>query len=272
MRQFIAEANIDARGCLEIAGKKFHYLRNVLRAVPGDMISVRLPDGTLQQMTVASVDEKKKSMVLQVAGDAAEEAVAGDVKKHAQLWLFQFIAKPLKMELIVRQAVECGVSVVIPVAGKFCQSGAVASAKEAAETSCTGGRWNRIITEAREQSGSAINTCIEKCVTVEEACALWKKQCSPCAVVLYEQSKGTKTLHEAVRSSFEAGMVADGCAAVAVGAEGGIAPEEIDMMQKNGFVSVHFETNILRCETAALYGVATLQTALMENEVWRNNV
>jgi 16S rRNA (uracil1498-N3)-methyltransferase len=31
-------------------------------------------------------------------------------------------------------------------------------------------------------------------------------------------------------------------------------------MEKDGFVSVHFETNILRCETAALYGIASIQT------------
>ena len=37
--------------------------------------------------------------------------------------------------------------------------------------------------------------------------------------------------------------------------------------KKNGFLPVHFETNILRCETAALYGIAVMQSlVLRKNE------
>jgi 16S rRNA (uracil1498-N3)-methyltransferase len=54
-----------------------------------------------------------------------------------------------------------------------------------------------------------------------------------------------------------------------VGAEGGISPEELDFAQKHGFVPVHFATNILRCETAALYGIAALQNAVVEKKVWQ---
>jgi 16S rRNA (uracil1498-N3)-methyltransferase len=274
MRQFIAETELDSRGCLEVADKKFHYMRNVLRVIEGNMISVRLPDGTLQQMTVASVDEKKKIIVLQVAGAVQKQndlhASPAANTNSVDLWLFQFVAKPAKMELIVRQAVECGVSVIVPVAGTFCQSGAVTSAKEAAMMSGKGGRWDRIITEAREQSGSAVNTRIENCVSVADAVTLWKSvqeesKKESCAVVLYEQIAGTVPLHLAVGRT-----LAVRNAAVAVGAEGGISPNEIEIMQMGGFVPVHFATNILRCETAALYGIATLQTALMENDIWQN--
>src|SRR5574344_3002237 len=297
MRQFIAETELDSRGCLEVADKKFHYMRNVLRVIEGNMISVRLPDGTLQQMTVASVDEKKKIIVLQVAGAVQKQndlhASPAANTNSVDLWLFQFVAKPAKMELIVRQAGECGVSVIVPVAGTFCQSGAVTSAKEASQHNGKGGRWERIITEAREQSGSAVETRVEACVTVAEACALWQRQVAEVscagdgaqssvgeqtsvseqsqvseqsvAVVLYEQTAGTKLLHEATANASSVKT-----AAVAVGAEGGVAPEEIAQLQSGGFIPVHFATNILRCETAALYGIASLQTALLENSVWQN--
>ena len=303
MRQFIAETNPDSRGCLVVEKDKFHYLRNVLRVSTGDMIYVRLPDGLLQQMTVALVDSKKKRMVLQTAGNslaaqneigsatnAASAAGDGDstepiaTKKCAasctaapeaerprlELWLFQFVAKPAKMEMIIRQAVECGVQMIVPVVGTFCQSGSVISAKEAARNNAKGGRWERIITEAREQSGSAVETNVHECVSVAEACEVWKAHVAEgeshaMAVVLYEQTAGTKLIHEA--ASAAASITT---AAIAVGAEGGIAPEEIDYLQKNGFTPVHFATNILRCETAALYGIAALQTALVENCVWQN--
>ena len=85
------------------------------------------------------------------------------------------------------------------------------------------------------------------------------------AVVLYEQTAGTMQLHRVIKQ-----MPMVKSAAVAVGAEGGISPEEIELMQKGGFISVHFATNILRCETAAIYGIAALQTALMEKNIWQS--
>jgi len=276
VRQFIAETAVDSHGMITVTGDRFHYLCTVLRSVPGDMIQVRLPQGMLVQMTVASVDKKKKQAVLQAAGSLSAEssslaAVPVQEKPELELWLFQFVAKPAKMELIVRQAVECGVAVVVPVAGTFCQSGAVKSAQEAAKLNGAGGRWERIITEAREQSGSAVATRVNECVSVAEAVALWNShvaasaQNASLAVVLYEQTAGTMQLHRVIKQ-----MPMVKSAAVAVGAEGGISPEEIELMQKGGFISVHFATNILRCETAAIYGIAALQTALMEKNIWQS--
>lgn len=52
---------------------------------------------------------------------------------------------------------------------------------------------------------------------------------------------------------------------IAVGNEGGISPSEIKLLKEKGFFStIHFEGNILRCETAALYGIAAVQSALFQ--------
>lgn len=264
MRQFIAETELNEHGCLEIEGKNFHYISNVLRASVGDMVSVRLLDGKLQPMTVAKIDQKKKQIVLQVAG---ENVKSEEKESGLELWLFQFVAKPVKMELIIRQAVECGVSVVVPVAGTFCQSGAVKSAEEAALKSGKGGRWDRIITEALQQCGSSVVTKINKCVTVKEAAELWQAQAdeNKAAVVLYEQTNGTVPLKTAVAKKSCAKK-----AAVAVGAEGGISPEEVALLKEGGFIPVHLQTNILRCETAALYGIAVIQNSLTEDFLCQN--
>ena len=53
-------------------------------------------------------------------------------------------------------------------------------------------------------------------------------------------------------------------AAIAVGSEGGISPDEVKLLEEKGlFVPVHFDVNILRCETAALYGIAAVQTMIL---------
>ncbi len=279
MRQFVSEVMPDAKGCIKVSGKKFHYLHSVLRVEIGDMMYVRLPDGVLQQMTLAKLDADAKIAVLTLAGEKSEKMQENGIKAlpikqkaAVSLWLFQFIAKPPKMELIIRQAVECGVSVIVPVEGEFCQSGCIESARKRCVASDT--RWQRIITEAREQSGSPVDTKIMPCMSVEDACRLWQEQSvsdgktGTFAAVLYEQSAKTELFHEAVGKALENGLVPK-TSAVMVGAEGGISPSELELVSNNGFTPVHFKTNILRCETAALYGMAVLQNTITESDVWQ---
>ena len=52
--------------------------------------------------------------------------------------------------------------------------------------------------------------------------------------------------------------------ALAVGCEGGIGPDEVELLMQGGFIPVHFAGNILRCETAAVYGIAAVQSMLGE--------
>ena len=48
------------------------------------------------------------------------------------------------------------------------------------------------------------------------------------------------------------------------GNEGGISPDELELLTKKALLQpVHFSVNILRCETAALYGIAAVQTAIL---------
>lgn len=275
MRQLLLEKGVDKNGIVTVEGKKLHYLKSVLRVKAGDMVYARVPGGALMQMTVALVEEKR--IVLQLAGDGTvdEDEAKSEVKalpskeqSGLELYLFQFIAKPPKMELIIRQAVECGVHYVIPVAGGFCQKGNIESAKKRAEENNS--RWDSIITEALEQSGSAVHTQVMPVMSVQEACEFWQKTSAEKGMehckgtVLYEQTAGTKKLHEL----FKDGVNVE-CAAVAVGAEGGVMPEEIEKLSEAGFVPIHFDTNILRCETAALYGIAAVQTVIMEKELWQ---
>ena len=83
---------------------------------------------------------------------------------------------------------------------------------------------------------------------------------------MYERSEKTKNLYEAIPDSEKIKNCAVFC-----GAEGGISPEEIEILSKNGIVPVHFETNILRCETAALYGIACVQNAVTGRKIWQKN-
>ena len=99
-------------------------------------------------------------------------------------------------------------------------------------------------------------------VTTEQAAAFWEEQCAgekdTAAVILWERSENTVPL----KTVLEGKKIRK--AAVAVGCEGGISAGEVQVLQKGGFVPVHFATNILRCETAALYGIAAVQSMILE--------
>lgn len=286
MRQYLSQTAPDKKGLLAVSGKDYRYMRQVLRLCAGDMLLVRLPDGTPQQMTVCKVDEATRNIVLQLCAQTEENG--GQQKEslpELDVWLFQFVAKGAKMDTIVRQATECGVSTIVPVLGEFSQA-------HGAEKNFRSERLLRIIREARQQSGSPVETRILDAVSVEQALSLWQDYCrtAECAdsvangcgavvksaggkegsfaAVLYERTEQTVPLHTALGKLLSCGNKILR-AALAVGAEGGISPAEIDLLCGGGFVPVHFKTNILRCETAALYGIAALQNAITENDIWQ---
>ncbi len=256
MRQFLAPSNPDERGILHLTGKDYRYFRQVLRVKTGDMAAVRFSDGTLQNMTVCKVDEALRFLELQVCAGSktitrGTQASALE-KQDIEYWLFQFVARPQKMDIIIRQAAECGIQKIIQVTGAYTQQ--TAGARQ--------DRAERIIKEARQQSGSPVNTVCEAPCTLEKALELWKEKTdsepnAAAAFALYERTEKTQLLQAALKK-YETVKIA----AIAVGCEGGISPEEMSILQESGFIPIHFETNILRCETAAIYGIAALQSAL----------
>lgn len=260
MRQYVSDCQPDKKGLLTVSGKDYRYMKQVLRLAVGDMLKVRLPDGRLQNTTVCRINESERSIVLQVCADTETGQNQPQDLPELDMWLFQFVAKGSKMDAIVRQATECGVSTIVPVLGTYSQAGG-------GEKNFRSDRLLRIIKEARQQSGSAMDTRILDAMPLEEALALWKEEHGSAedsfAAVLYERTEDTQALHKAVAQKKIRHV------ALAVGAEGGISPEEILLFRQGGFVPLHFKTNILRCETAALYGIAALQNAITEQNIWQ---
>lgn len=255
MRQFVS-AEEPENGMIRVRGKDFRYLRSVLRLKAGDMLSVRTPSGALLATTVAGIDDDARKITLSVCstiGDGADCANGENIpaERLKEITLFMFVPKPSKFEQIVRQACECGVARIVPVASEFSQKGAE-------RMDFKGERFARILKEARQQSGSAVETVVEKCVSFDGAISMWRKMRGDGSVafVMYERSEFTVPMADAVAGKYV------GKAALFVGAEGGISPREIDALRNEGVIPVHFRTNILRCETAAIYGIAVMQNLI----------
>ena len=277
MRQLILQKNQDKNGLVLVDGKDFHYLRQVLRVKVGDMVKLRLADGLPYDSTVCKIDDSSKKITLQICAALRQAQGVGrsatftslqsklaDNSFKIEFSLFQFIPKPQKLELIVRQATECGVKNIIPVISEYAQKGSVeALSGKKIE------RLERIVREARQQSGSPIETKVLEPVTVEGAVDLWNKMKEDAGGE--EESAGFVLSERTVAPSTGSGTAAfiSGTEAtphivsIFCGNEGGISPDELELLTKKGLLQpVHFSVNILRCETAALYGIAAIQTAI----------
>ncbi len=274
MRQFIASTFPDKKGVILLTEKERRYLVNVLRKRSGDEVEVRLPSGSLHKMCLHFTDGIKKiGGVCLVSLETYDESEilksTSENISGCDYWLFQVLPKGQKMDLIVRQATECGVSVIVPVIGEYSVSGK--KAEYASENTAKVERWTRIIREAQQQSGSPIDTKILQPCDIAIAMTLWQNSIleskkESIAFMLSEKEKCQESVFSIVDKKGDFSNIRIG---FAIGCEGGISPSEIDAFHKSGFHSIHLKTNILRAETAALYSIAALQTVIGEYAIWK---
>lgn len=263
MRQFIFNGKTEKNGSIIVTGKDYRYLMNVLRLKINDKIDVRLKNGNLELMEIIRCDGKTailkpipRSEVAEAA-QATQGVSAFSVSEQTsatqnEFWLFQFMPKPQKMDLIIRQATECGVAVIVPIVGDFSVN---QDGKGRLE------RWERIVKEARQQSGSPISTKVLEPISVEKAAKIWEdfESSEKRAFILHENPEKGISLLGGDFSENE--LICKGVKkiALAVGCEGGFSEKEFEALNQVGFLPLHFKTNVLRAETATLYGIAVLQ-------------
>lgn len=281
MRQFILEKNPDKNGIVTLSGKDFKYLHQVLRIKNGDMLNACLPDGSLQNFTVANVDYKAHKIILQICADSSftnnvTRGVSADIileeasSAATEYWLFQFVPRLQKLEQIIKQATECGIKKILLINGEYTEKSSLMALSDGKRE-----RLEKIIKEARQQSGSPVQTEFTKILSLNEAIDLWKNHISEknlsdenvASMVLSERNDNTVFVESLVANKKDISL-----AAIAVGNEGGISPDEVALLVKEGkFLPVHFSGNILRCETAALYGIASTQILIDKNNRCNKN-
>ena len=277
MKQFISECEPDNAGMLELSGKAYTYLIKVRRMREGDVLPVLLPVSGAADMAVDWIHNAKKQLRLKrvpcVAGcggkqskdtagiqreySAAEENRSNRFAPVAEIILLQWVLKGSKIDMVIRQATEAGVRAVLPVIGEF----SVAKKQNPAQIE----RYRRIIKEARQQSGSLADTVVMEPAPLTAVLKVLQ-QLVPAEKTVFcmcsEAADNVVSVHR-LFSSTPSHIV------LAVGAEGGISPAEAALLCDAGFRTIHFKTNVLRAETAALYAIAAAQTIINEADQWQ---
>ncbi len=239
MKQFFIESPSPHRGEVIFRGKDYHYLVTVKRLQVGSEFPGIDKDGNRYSLTVQDI--KNSSLHCRIEKEDQTTSSSGNLP---QIHLFQGFPKGKKMDLIVRQAAECGVMELTP----LITANTVVQLTGREDRKLD--RWNRIAQEALQQSGQSQPMQIRYPITLTKA--LSSSQGNP------QQLEKSFFCHEKPLSKTPNPSLISGRLKLFVGPEGGFTPEEVILFQKSGVYPLFWGSFVLRTETAALYSIAAL--------------
>ena len=154
-----------------------------------------------------------------------------------QITLYQGLPKADKMEWIIQKSTELGASCIVPVImSRSVTRPAPEDRMRKAE------RWQRIAREAGKQSGRCVIPSVQYPVTLQDL--LTTSILSPVNIVPWEGA------HDFGPLAFHRNHPTLQSLGILIGPEGGISPEEMDLLTAAGFVPITLGKRILRTETA----------------------
>jgi 16S rRNA (uracil1498-N3)-methyltransferase len=259
----------DADGVILIEGGDYRHLARSRRVRLGDELTVAPGGGETRRARVIAIDGRRLRALCLPSDTTDDNDAVPDTKTPMpetglpSLILFQALPKCAKMDLIVRQAAECAVAEIVPFVSDY------SVAKGAAEKT---ERWRRIVKEARQQSGSNIDTKIHEVCGRAEALSYWKErqqQIRYSAAVLFYEVPCSEAAAPLEKNGLHRYLYGEpDLVAFAIGPEGGFSAGEAREFVDVGFRCVTMGQSILRTETAAVYAAAACRIILMERSLW----
>jgi 16S rRNA (uracil1498-N3)-methyltransferase len=248
MKQLVLPAGALSGLGVELRGKEYHYLARVRRVVAGERL--------------AALEGERKLVleVVEVLADHIRLRLIEDkhVSTHLgpRIVLFPFLLKARKLDDVIRQACEAGVSTIVPVSGDHCiaKTDEEDGVKKAA-------RWNTIAKEAAQQSGNARVCDVQAPIASRDITGWWSRWGAGPLLFFHQEPLDKGSLHRYLFTRSESvGLI--------VGPEGGLSPSELKAFQMAGAGAVWLGPFVLRAETASLYAVAAVNTILQETTEW----
>lgn len=241
-RFFCAHENIN-NGTVTIKGGDAKHLKTILRAQPGDRISVV----TESKEYIAEIKEVKQENII----CALIEEILSDNETKINITLCQGIPKQTKMETIIQQNVELGVKRFIPLITER----TVVKLNDKDREQKKLDRWQKIARESAKQSKRNIIPTVEPLVTVGELVEKLKNE-DALILVPYEL-EDVKQLKDVLSEPKENYYII-------IGPEGGFDIKEIEMFKEIGAHIVTLGKRILRTETAGIVTAAVVMYACNE--------
>lgn len=210
-------------------------IRNVLRLTQGERVIALMNDGWECDVIISAVSK------LEVAGQIVGRRLNAN-EPRARVTLYQCLLKKDHFEWVLQKCTEIGVSRFVPVISRRT---VVRDSKRANKSRSE--RWERILTEAAEQSGRGFIPFLDEPKAFDDA--LIDSADSDLRVIAWEE--------EASQRFEVAPGSPPGRIAVFIGPEGGFDRAEIERAREQGVQPITLGSRTLRAETAGIV-LATL--------------
>ena len=234
---FVTQEQINGE-TIKIVGKDVNHIKNVLREKVGDEL-------------IICNSSKEQNCLCEIIGISEEsikckiiKTLENNVESNIKVTIMQGLPKADKMELVIQKSVELGVYDIIPIEMKRCVVKLTDKDKPKKIQ-----RWQKIAEVAAKQCGRDRIPKIETIINVKNICNLLEKY--DIVLVAYENEKENTLKHE-LKKIKEKSEKQEIKIAIIIGPEGGIAPEEVEQLKKDGAKSITLGKRILRTETVAL--------------------
>jgi 16S rRNA (uracil1498-N3)-methyltransferase len=239
-RRWIAEHWDEATATL--TGAQAEHMTRVLRAQPGMEADVVAGGHVFHAQVVAvSGGEVRFNLIAELEADPA-----------LPITLVMAVYKFDHMEWAIEKATELGVAAIVPVIARRTEKHLAVAAQKRAE------RWRRIAHEAAQQS----RRCDVPLVYDPEPLAARVRAASEAARIVLAEQERTTTLRNALEEAVAAAGTEMPALEIAIGPEGGWAPEEEALFDANGWRAASLGPRILRAETAAIAALAVAASYL----------
>ena len=235
--RFYCPVTLSVGACVDLPENAARHACRVLRLRAGDELTLFDGSGGEYAARITEVARERVSVELLQWRDV-------DCEAPLRLTLVQALQAGEKMDMTIQKAVELGVSRIVPVASR---RSVVRLDGERAQRRLE--HWCGVVASACEQCGR--NRVPE--VSPLSALDRWLRPASTGALRLMLVPGAAQTLGDlaipAPGSEVE----------LLIGAEGGLAPEEVALAASAGYLGVRLGPRILRTETAGLAALAAIQ-------------
>ena len=222
----------------ELPPKAAHHAHRVLRLRVNDQVQVFDGEGNAIDAMISEINGKR--VVLGKLAPCATEQLS-----LLHIVLAQAMCGSEKMDWVIQKATELGAAEIQPVQT---QRSVAKLSSERAEKRIE--HWHSVAVAACEQCGR--NVLPQVHAPQEFSAWLAQMRSIPDAKFILLPEEGATTLREQPSPQ--------GSVTLLVGPEGGFSGDEARLAQQVGFIPIRLGTRVLRTETAAVAGIAALQT------------
>jgi 16S rRNA (uracil1498-N3)-methyltransferase len=223
-----------------ITGKDYLHATSVLRMKAGDLAVVSC-DGTDYLCKMTTDDHSSASF-------AVQDRQQNQAEPPFHVRLFQCCPKREKLEIITNQAVQLGISEIIPVISRRCVSRPDKPAQAKQRERC-----QKIAYEAAKQCGRGTVPQIGDFLMFHDAAN--SINADHLGIICYEC--GGLRLNEIFAANAHANVIN-----VMIGSEGGFDPDEAAYAVSRGWRAASLGARILRCETAPVTALSIIMNLM----------